>query len=179
MQRLKEVYLKTVVPKLFEKFNYKNIHEVPKLNKIVVNRGFGELYQNSKLLDNSLQELTNITGQKPIITRSKKAIASFKVREGMPVGMSVTLRGDIMYGFFDRLVNLALPRIRDFQGVNHKSFDGFGNYSLGLKEQLMFPEIFFDQVDKLQGMDIVVVVKCKSNEESFYLLKELGMPFNK
>lgn len=179
MQRLKEVYLKTVVPKLLEKFNYKNVHEVPKLNKIVVNRGFGELYQNSKLLDNSLQELTNITGQKPIITRSKKAIASFKVREGMPVGMSVTLRGDIMYGFFDRLVNLALPRIRDFQGVNHKSFDGFGNYSLGLKEQLMFPEIFFDQVDKLQGMDIVVVVKCKSNEESFYLLKELGMPFNK
>lgn len=179
MQRLKEIYLKDVIPKLKEKFNYKNVHEVPKLKKIVVNRGFGEVYQNSKLLDISLNELSNITGQKAIITRSKKAIASFKVREGMPVGMSVTLRGEKMYGFLDRLINLALPRIRDFQGVNSKSFDGFGNYSLGLKEQLMFPEIFFDQVDKLQGMDITIVVACKSKEESFSLLKELGMPFNK
>lgn len=177
MQRLKEVYLKDVIPKLKEKFNYKNVQEVPKLKKIIVNRGFGELYQNSKLLDVSVNELSNITAQKPIITKSKKAIASFKVREGMPVGMSVTLRGEKMYGFLDRLINLALPRIKDFQGVNSKGFDGFGNYSLGLKEQLMFPEVSFDKVDKLQGMDITIVVSCKSNEEAFSLLKELGMPF--
>nr|YP_010502709.1 ribosomal protein L5 [Eutreptiella eupharyngea]UXD06305.1 ribosomal protein L5 [Eutreptiella eupharyngea] len=177
MQRLKEIYLKDVVPQLNEQFNYTNPQQVPQLKKVVINRGFGENYQNVKVLESSLDELTNISGQRGIITKSKKAIASFKVREGMPVGMTVTLRGEKMYGFLDRLINLSLPRIRDFQGVSSKSFDGRGNYSLGFTDQLMFPEVDFDKINQTQGMDITVVTSCKTDEEGRALLKALGMPF--
>jgi large subunit ribosomal protein L5 len=177
MQRLKEIYLKDVVPQLNEQFNYTNPQQVPQLKKVVINRGFGENYQNVKVLESSLDELTNISGQRGIITKSKKAIASFKVREGMPVGMTVTLRGEKMYGFLDRLINLSLPRIRDFQGVSSKSFDGRGNYSLGFTDQLMFPEVDFDKINQNQGMDITVVTSCKTDEEGRALLKALGMPF--
>lgn len=177
MQRLKEIYLKDVVPQLNEQFNYTNPQQVPQLKKVVINRGFGENYQNVKVLESSLDELTNISGQRGIITKSKKAIASFKVREGMPVGMTVTLRGEKMYGFLDRLINLSLPRIRDFQGVSSKSFDGRGNYSLGFTDQLMFPEVDFDKINQTQGMDITVVTSCKTDEEGRALLRALGMPF--
>jgi large subunit ribosomal protein L5 len=177
MQRLKEIYLKDVVPQLNEQFNYTNPQQVPQLKKVVINRGFGENYQNVKVLESSLDELTNISGQRGIITKSKKAIASFKVREGMPVGMTVTLRGEKMYGFLDRLINLSLPRIRDFQGVSSKSFDGRGNYSIGFTDQLMFPEVDFDKINQTQGMDITVVTSCKTDAEGRALLKALGMPF--
>ena len=167
-QRLKELYSQAIIPKLAEQFNYKNALQVPRIEKIVINRG---------LLDSSLNELTLIAGQKGIITRSKKAIAGFKLRQKMPVGISVTLRGEKMYGFLDRLINLALPRIRDFQGINPKSFDGHGNYSLGLEEQLMFPEIDYDKIDQIRGMDISLITTSKNDQEGLALLKQFGMPF--
>lgn len=178
MQRLKSFYLNNVVPKLQEKFGYQNANQIPKIKKIVINRGFDESCQNLKVLDSLVTELSFISGQKVVVSKSKKAIASFKVKEGMPVGMFVTLRGDRMYSFLDRLINLALPRIRDFQGIKAKSFDGSGNFSLGLSEQLMFPEVDFDKVGKIQGMDISIITNCKTDKEAYFLLKELGMPFN-
>nr|YP_009106229.1 ribosomal protein L5 [Binuclearia lauterbornii]AIT95041.1 ribosomal protein L5 [Binuclearia lauterbornii] len=176
-QRLKTLYYQQIIPKLMEEFTYKNKYQVPQIEKIVINRGLGDASQNAKLLDSSLNELTLIAGQKGIVTRSKKAIAGFKVREKMPVGISVTLRGERMYGFLDRLINLALPRIRDFQGINPKSFDGHGNYSIGLEEQLMFPEIDYDKIDQLRGMDISIVTTSKNDQEGVALLKAFGLPF--
>jgi large subunit ribosomal protein L5 len=176
-QRLKTLYVQTIIPKLMEKFQYKNTHQVPKIEKIVMNRGIGDASQNNKILESSLKELGMIAGQKGIITRSKKSIAGFKIREEMPVGVSVTLRGERMYGFLDRLIHLALPRVRDFQGIQTKSFDKDGNYSLGLEEQLMFPEIEYDKIDQVRGMDVCIVTTAKNKEESFWLLKELGLPF--
>ena len=176
-QRLKTLYVKTIVPKLMEKFQYKNIHQVPQIEKIVINRGIGDASQNNKILESSLKELGMIAGQKGIITRSKKSIAGFKIREKMPVGVSVTLRGERMYGFLDRLIHLALPRVRDFQGIQTKSFDKDGNYSLGLEEQLMFPEIEYDKIDQVRGMDISIVTTAKNQEEGLALLKEFGLPF--
>ena len=178
-QRLKTFYLKDIVPKLQTQGGYKNIHQVPEVKKVVINRGLGEASQNAKTLDASLKEVTIIAGQRGVITRSKKAIAGFKVREGMAVGISVTLRGERMYAFLDRLINLALPRIRDFQGISPRSFDGQGNYSLGLEEQLMFPEINYDSIDQIQGMDISIVTSSKSNDEGKALLSALGMPFKR
>lgn len=175
--RLKTQYLEKVVPKLTEQFNYTNVHEVPKLVKITVNRGLGEASQNAKALEASVNELAIITGQKPVVTRAKKAIAGFKIRQGMPVGVMVTLRADRMYNFLDRLINLALPRIRDFRGISPKSFDGRGNYTLGLREQLIFPEIEYDSIDAIRGMDISIITTANTDEEGRALLKELGMPF--
>ena len=177
VQRLKQLYYQTVVPKLLQQFDYKNPLKVAGIEKIVVNRGLGDASQNTKLLDTSLKELSVIAGQRGVVTRSKKAIAGFKLKEKMPVGVLITLRGGRMYGFLDRLVNLALPRIRDFQGVNPSSFDGSGNYSLGLEEQLMFPEIDYDRIDQVRGMDISIVTTSKSDQEGLALLKHLGMPF--
>lgn len=176
-QRLKKQYSETIVPKLMENFKYKNIHEVPKIEKIVINRGIGSASQNQKMVESALKELGMIAGQKGVITRSKKAIAGFKLREKMPVGVAVTLRGDRMYGFLDRLIHLALPRVRDFQGISPKSFDKTGNYSLGLEEQLMFPEIEYDKIDQIRGMDICIVTTAKKQEEGLALLKEFGLPF--
>ena len=176
-QRLKKLYVETIVPKLTEKFQYENFHQVPKIQKIVINRGIGDASQNQKILDSSLKELGMIAGQKGIITRSKKSIAGFKIREKMPVGVSVTLRGERMYGFLDRLIHLAFPRVRDFQGIQPKSFDKHGNYSLGLEEQLMFPEIEYDKIDQVRGMDVCIVTTAHNQEESFWLLKEFGLPF--
>lgn len=175
--RLKTVYQEKIVPKLMEDFKYTNIHQVPKLVKITVNRGLGEASQNAKALDSSLKEIAIITGQKPVVTRAKKAIAGFKIRKGVPVGVMVTLRGDRMYAFFDRLVNLSLPRIRDFRGISPKSFDGRGNYSLGLREQLIFPEIEYDSIDQIRGMDVSIITTANNDEEGRALLKEMGMPF--
>lgn len=177
IQRLQNFYSKAIVPKMMEQFNYKNKYQVPKIEKIVINRGIGDASQNAKLLELSLSELTIIAGQKGIITRSKKAIAGFKLRQKMPVGVSVTLRGERMYSFLDRLINLALPRIRDFQGINPKGFDGYGNYSLGLEEQLMFPEIDYDKIDQVRGMDISIITTSKTDQESLVLLKLFGLPF--
>jgi len=176
-QRLKKLYSQAIIPKLAEQFNYKNTLQVPRIEKIVINRGLGDASQNTKLLDSSLNELTLIAGQKGIVTRSKKAIAGFKLRQKMPVGISITLRGEKMYGFLDRLINLALPRIRDFQGINPKSFDVHGNYSLGLEEQLMFPEIDYDKIDQIRGMDISLITSSKNDQEGLALLKQFGMPF--
>lgn len=176
-QRLKKQYVENIVPKLMQLFKYENVHQVPKIEKIVINRGIGNASQNQKMIDSALKELGMIAGQKGVITRSKKAIAGFKLREKMPVGVSVTLRGDRMYGFLDRLIHLALPRVRDFQGVNPKSFDKNGNYSLGLEEQLMFPEIEYDKIDQIRGMDISIVTSAKKQEEGLALLKEFGFPF--
>lgn len=177
-QRLKILYGKSILPKLMNAdLGYTNTLSPPQIKKIVINRGLGDGSQNEKIVESCLKELTYLTGQKGIITRSKKAIAGFKVREKASVGVSVTLRGDRMYGFLDRLINLALPRIRDFQGVNPKSFDGNGNYSLGLEEQLMFPEIDYDKIDQIRGMDISIVISSNSDRESRLLLKEFGMPF--
>lgn len=176
-QRLKLFYLQKVLPKLKKDFQFSNTHQVPQVMKVVINRGLGDAGQNAKTLEASLKEISIIAGQKPVITRSKKAVAGFKIRENMPIGLVVTLRGDRMYAFLDRLINLALPRIRDFQGISPKSFDGHGNYSLGLEEQLMFPEIDYDQIDQIQGMDISIVTTSKNDEEGLALLKELGMPF--
>lgn len=176
-QRLKKQYYQTIVPKMLENFKYKNVHEVPKIEKIVINRGIGDASQNQKIVESSLKEMAMIAGQKGIITRSKKAIAGFKLRQKMPVGVAVTLRGERMYGFLDRLINLALPRVRDFQGILPKSFDKQGNYSLGLEEQLMFPEIEFDKIDQVRGMDITIVTTAKNQEEGLALLKEFGLPF--
>lgn len=175
--RLKTTYQEKVVPKLTEQFSYKNVHEVPKLVKITVNRGLGEASQNAKALEASVNELAIITGQKPVVTRAKKAIAGFKIRQGMPVGVMVTLRADRMYNFLDRLINLSLPRIRDFRGISPKSFDGRGNYTLGLREQLIFPEIEYDSIDAIRGMDISIITTANTDEEGRALLKELGMPF--
>lgn len=176
-QRLKILYNKSILPKLMSSFSYKNKLQSPRIEKIVINRGLGDASQNSRIVESCLKELTMLTGQRGIITQSKKAIAGFKLREKASVGVSVTLRGDRMYGFLDRLINLALPRIRDFQGVNPKSFDGFGNYTLGLEEQLMFPEIDYDKIDQIRGMDISIVTTAKNDTESLILLKEFGMPF--
>ena len=177
VQKLKTTYEETIVPKLKEQFNYTNIHQVPKVAKVVINRGLGEASQNAKALESSLAELSIITGQKPVVTRAKKAIAGFKIREGMPVGVMVTLRGERMYAFLSRLINLALPRIRDFRGVSPKSFDGRGNYSLGVREQLIFPEIDYDSIDQIRGLDISIVTTANTDEEGRALLKEMGMPF--
>ncbi len=174
---LKNRYRETIRPKLLKDLGFSNIHQVPKVVKINVNRGLGEAAQNSKALEASLSEVSTITGQKALVTRAKKAIAGFKIRQGMPIGCAVTLRGERMYAFLERLINLALPRIRDFRGVSPKSFDGRGNFTLGVKEQLIFPEISFDKVDAIRGMDITIVTSARTDEEGRALLKEMGMPF--
>jgi large subunit ribosomal protein L5 len=176
-EQLKTFYIDKVVPKLMDQFEYGNIHQVPKLVKVTVNRGLGEASQNAKALEASVAELAIITGQRPVVTRAKKAIAGFKIRQGMPVGTMVTLRSDRMYAFLNRLINLTLPRIRDFRGVSSKSFDGRGNYTLGLREQLIFPEIEYDSIDQIRGMDVTIVTTASTDEEGRALLKELGMPF--
>lgn len=175
--QLKTLYKDTVVPKLIDQFKYTNIHQVPKVLKVTVNRGLGEASQNAKALESSLNELALVTGQRPVVTRAKKAIAGFKIRQGMPVGVMVTLRSDRMYAFLNRLINLSLPRIRDFRGISPKSFDGRGNYTLGLREQLIFPEIEYDGIDQIRGMDITIVTTANTDEEGRALLKALGMPF--
>ncbi|MBC7880399.1 MAG: 50S ribosomal protein L5 [Anaerolineae bacterium] len=177
--RMKQKYNEIVVPRLQEQFSYTNVMQVPKVTKIVINRGLGEAAQNAKALDSSIKEIATITGQKPVVTRAKKAIAAFKLRAGVPVGMTVTLRANKMYEFLDRLVSIALPRIRDFRGVSPKAFDGRGNYTLGLKEQLIFPEIEYDQIDKIRGMDITICTTAQNDEEGRALLAALGMPFRK
>ncbi len=177
MSFLFEKYRKEVVPALMKKFNYKNIMQVPKLDKIVVNMGLGEAVQNIKILDHAVEELTVITGQKPVITRAKRSIAQFKLRAGMPIGCMVTLRKDRMYEFFNRLVNVALPRVRDFRGISPKSFDGRGNFAMGIKEQIIFPEVDYDSIDKIKGFNVVVTTTAKTDEEGLELLKLLGMPF--
>lgn len=177
MSRLQELYRREIVPALMNKFNYSSIMEVPKIEKIVVNMGVGDAKENPKFLENAVEELSLITGQKPVITRARKAIAGFKIRAGMPIGTMVTLRGERMYHFLDRLLNIALPRVRDFRGVSPKAFDGRGNYTLGLKEQLIFPEINYDKVEKVRGMDIVIVTTAKTDEEGRELLKGFGVPF--
>ncbi len=174
---LKTRYRETIRPKLLKDLGFSNMHQVPKVLKINVNRGLGEAAQNSKALEASLSEVSTITGQKALVTRAKKAIAGFKIRQGMPIGCAVTLRGERMYAFLERLINLALPRIRDFRGVSPKSFDGRGNFTLGVKEQLIFPEISFDKIDAIRGMDITIVTSAKTDEEGRALLKEMGMPF--
>lgn len=176
MSRLKDKYVKEVISGLKSRFGYKNVMEVPRLEKVIINMGVGEATQEAKAIDAAVNDLTTISGQKPVVTRAKKSIAAFKVRAGMPVGCKVTLRGERMYEFLDKLFNIALPRIRDFRGVSSKSFDGRGNYSLGLREQLIFPEINFDKVDKVRGMDVVIVTSAKTDEEAFELLKLMGMP---
>lgn len=177
METLKEQYMNEVVPALMKKFNYKSIMEVPKLEKIVINIGLGETKDNPKALDNAVNDLTLITGQKPVITKAKKSIAAFKLREGAKIGCKVTLRAGKMYDFAYKLFNVALPRVRDFRGVSSHSFDGRGNYSMGIKEQLIFPEIEYDKIDKIRGMDIIFVTTAKTDEESKELLTLLGMPF--
>ena len=179
MSRLREIYKTETVPALTKQLGYKNIMAVPKLMKINVNMGLGEAISNAKLLDVAVDELASITGQKPVITKAKKSIAAFKLRQGMPIGVTVTLRGDRMYEFLDRLISIALPRVRDFRGIPSKAFDGRGNYTLGLKDQLIFPEIDYGKVDKARGMNITVVTSAKSDNEAFELLKALGMPFIK
>ena len=179
MNRLKEKYLNEVIPSLKEKYDYKTIMEVPKLDKIVINMGVGDATTNSKLLDAAVADLTAITGQKPVITKAKKSIAGFHVREGQSIGCKVTLRGESMYNFMDKLISIALPRVRDFRGISNRAFDGRGNYTLGVKEQLIFSEIEYDNIVKVRGMDIVFVTTAKSNEEAYDLLNELGMPFRK
>ena len=174
---LKQRYRETIQPKLLKDLSLSNVHEVPKVLKVTVNRGLGEAAQNAKSLEASVNELAQITGQKVVVTRAKKAIAGFKIRQGMPIGCAVTLRGDRMYAFLERLLNLALPRIRDFRGVSPKSFDGRGNYTLGVREQIIFPEISFDQIDAIRGMDITIVTTARSDEEGRALLREMGMPF--
>lgn len=179
MNRLKERYNEEITSSLKEKFNYSSIMEVPHIEKIVINMGVGDAVQNSKVLDKAVEELSIIAGQKPLITKAKKSIAGFKVREGMPIGAKVTLRGERMYDFLDKLVSVSLPRVRDFRGVSKKAFDGRGNYTLGVREQLIFPEINYDNVDKVRGMDIVVVTTAKTDEEARELLTQFGMPFQK
>ena len=178
MARLKDLYLKTVVPALTKEFDYKNPMAVPKIEKISLNVGMGEATQNSKLIDGAVNELTAIAGQKPVITKARKSIAAFKLRENMPIGCAVTLRGDRMYEFLDRLVNVALPRVRDFRGVSTKSFDGRGNYTLGLRDHLIFPEIDYSKIDKSKGMNITIVTTAKNDDQARFLLRELGMPFS-
>jgi large subunit ribosomal protein L5 len=177
--RLREKYTTDVRKKLIEKFGYSNVHQVPKLDKVVINMSVGEAIQNSKVLDTAVKELETIAGQKAVITKAKKSIAAFKLREGMNIGAKVTLRGDRMYVFLDKLFNIVLPRIRDFRGLNRKSFDGRGNYNLGLREQIVFPEINFDRVDKMRGMDIVIVTTAKNDEEATEFLTQMGLPLQK
>lgn len=177
MARLRELYEKEIVPALMEKFNYKNIMEAPKLEKIVVNMGVGDAKENPKFLEGAVNDLSVITGQKPVVTKAKRSVSNFKLREGMRIGAKVTLRGDRMYEFADKLLNVALPRVRDFRGVSARSFDGRGNYSLGIREQLIFPEINYDQIEKVRGMDIVFVTTAKTDEEAREFLRLLGMPF--
>ena len=177
MNRLQEKYKADIVPALMEKFNYTSVMQAPKISKIVVNIGAGDAVTNPKVIDDAVNELAQITGQKPLVTRAKKSIATFKLREGMPIGCKVTLRGERMYDFFDKLVSLALPRVRDFRGVNPKGFDGRGNYTLGVKEQLIFPEINYDKINKIRGMDIVIVTTANTDQEAFELLSQFGMPF--
>lgn len=175
--RFKDSYYSQAVPKLTEQFKYSNVHQVPKFEKVVINRGLGEAAQNAKALEASIAEIATIAGQKPVVTRAKKAIAGFKVRQGVPVGMMVTLRRERMYAFLDRLINFSLPRIRDFRGVSPKSFDGRGNYTLGVREQLIFPEISYDSIDQIRGLDISIITTAKTDEEGRALLKVMGMPF--
>jgi len=177
MARLRELYNKEMVPQLMKDFNYKNVMEVPKLEKIVINMGLGEAIQNVKILDSAVEEMAAISGQKAVITKAKKSIASFKLRQGMPIGCMVTLRRERMYEFLDRLMNVSLPRVRDFKGVSGKGFDGAGNYSLGIKEQLIFPEINYDKVEKIKGLNITIVTSARTDEEGKALLKLMGMPF--
>ena len=179
MSRLKEKYLNEVAPALMSKFEYKSVMQVPKVEKIVINMGVGDAVQNSKALDVAVEELTTITGQKPVVTKAKKSIAGFRLREGQAIGAKVTLRGERMYEFLDKLISIALPRVRDFRGVSKKAFDGRGNYTLGVKEQLIFPEIDYDKVSKVRGMDIVIVTTANSDEEARELLTQFGMPFQK
>ncbi len=179
MNRLKERYNEEIRPSLIEKFDYDSLMEAPKLNKIVINMGVGDAVDNAKVLDDAVEELTQLTGQKPVITRAKKSIANFKLREGMAIGCKVTLRGERMYDFLDKVISIALPRVRDFQGVSPKAFDGRGNYTLGVKEQLIFPEIDYDKVNRVRGMDIVIVTTAQSDEEAKALLTQFGMPFRK
>ena len=177
MTRLAEEYKTNIKNKMMDKFNYKNVHQIPKVLKIVLNMGIGEAKDDVKILDKAQQELSLISGQRPIITKAKKAIAAFKIREGMGLGVSVTLRNKIMYEFLDRLINIAIPRIRDFRGLNPKSFDGNGNYTLGIKEQIVFPEVNYDKIDKIRGIDITICTTAASNEEALELLKNFNMPF--
>ena len=177
MNRLKEHYKNTVIPNLQKQFNYKNIHQVPRLDKIVVSMGVGAATQNKAILDNAVKDMEQITGRKPIVTRAKKSISNFKLRKGMPIGCKVTLRDEIMYEFFDRLVSIVIPRIRDFHGIPTDSFDGRGNFSLGLKEQTVFPEIEYDKIDTIRGLNINIITTARTDEEGRALLKELGMPF--
>ena len=179
MSRLKDLYKDEIVDAMIKKFGYKNIMEVPKLDKIVINMGVGEAKENAKVLDSAVKDLETITGQKVVLTRAKNSVANFKIREGMPIGCKTTLRGEKMYDFMDRLVNLALPRVRDFRGVSADSFDGRGNYNLGLKEQLIFPEIEYDKVDKVRGMDIAFITTANTDEEAKELLSLMGAPFSK
>ena len=178
MVRLKEKYTSEVAKAMMEKFGYKNVMEIPKVEKVVLNMGIGEAVANPKVIDSALADMTLISGQKPVVTRAKKSVAAFKIRAGMPIGAKVTLRGERMYYFLDKLFNVALARVRDFRGVSPKSFDGRGNYTMGIKEQLIFPEIEYDKVDKIRGMDIIVVTTAKTDEEARELLKLMGMPFS-
>ena len=179
MSRLKEKYQNEIAEAMTKKFGYSNVMQIPKLDKIVINMGVGEAKENAKVLESAMKDLETIAGQKPVVTKAKNSIANFKIREGMSIGCKVTLRGDKMYEFLDRLVNLALPRVRDFRGINPNSFDGRGNYALGIKEQLIFPEIEYDKIDKVRGMDVIFVTTAKSDEEARELLAQFGMPFAK
>ena len=177
MSRLQEEYKKNILSQMMSKFNYKNVYQIPKLQKIVLNMGIGEAKEDAKILDKAQEELSLIAGQKAVKTKAKKAIANFKIREGMALGVSVTLRNKIMYEFLDRFINIAIPRIRDFRGLNPKSFDGNGNYSLGIKEQIIFPEINYDKIDKIRGLDVTICTNAKTNQEALELLKSFNMPF--
>ena len=179
MSRLKEQYQNEIVDAMIKKFGYKNIMELPKLDKVVINMGVGEAKENAKVLESAIADMEKIAGQKAVVTRAKNSVANFKIREGMPIGCKVTLRGEKMYEFVDRLINLALPRVRDFRGVNPNAFDGRGNYALGIKEQLIFPEIEYDKIDKVRGMDVIFVTTAKTDEEARELLKQFNMPFAK
>jgi len=179
MPRMKDFYQKTVAPKLIREFSYKNPNQVPKLVKVTLNMGLGEAIQNAKILDSAAAELAAISGQKAVITRARRSIAAFKLREGMPIGVTVTLRRDRMYYFLDKLINIVLPRVRDFRGVSPKAFDGRGNYTLGIKEHIIFPEIDYDKIDKIKGLNISIVTSARTDEEARFLLSELGMPFRK
>ena len=179
MSRLKEQYKNEIVDAMIKKFGYKNIMEVPKLDKVVINMGVGEAKDNAKVLESAIADMEKIAGQKAVVTRAKNSVANFKIREGMPIGCKVTLRGEKMYEFVDRLINLALPRVRDFRGVNPNAFDGRGNYALGIKEQLIFPEIEYDKIDKVRGMDVIFVTTAKTDEEARELLRQFNMPFAK
>ncbi|MDP8224028.1 MAG: 50S ribosomal protein L5 [Candidatus Lernaella stagnicola] len=177
--RLKQFYMESVIPELMKQFGFKNVNEVARLKKIVLNMGLGEAIQNAKILDNAVEELTAMTGQRAVITKARRSVAAFKLREGMSIGTRVTLRSDYMWEFFDRLVSVALPRVRDFRGVSEKAFDGRGNYTLGVREQIIFPEIDYDKIDKIRGLNITIVTTARTDEEGYALLKQLGVPFRR